>query len=106
MPPHRRSGSLPPMPIAVAGPHGLAACRFRLRILPFIAAPVKNKRGRLLLAKFPGARLPYDAGITALLYTAPDNMCNGANLAYERQTFYEVTVFDCIDTLPAATICC
>ncbi len=39
-------------------------------------------------------------GITgAAVYTRMHNMCNGANLAYRREVFYEVNGFDGIDSI-------
>jgi len=90
------------MPIAWPGPHGLGSLAASgLRILPFfIAAPVKIKEEGSLLAKFQALDFLTMQGITgASVYRRLHNMCNGANLAYERQTFYEVNGFDGIDTI-------
>jgi cellulose synthase/poly-beta-1,6-N-acetylglucosamine synthase-like glycosyltransferase len=77
----------------------LAAYRFAHPSL-FIAAPVKIKDEGSLLAKFQALDFLTMQGITgASVYRRLHNMCNGANLAYERQTFYDVNGFDGIDTI-------
>jgi cellulose synthase/poly-beta-1,6-N-acetylglucosamine synthase-like glycosyltransferase len=66
----------------------------------FIAAPVKIKDGTSLLSKFQALDFLTMQGITAAaVYKRFHNMCNGANLAYERKVFYEVDGFTGIDNI-------
>ena len=85
-----------------AGPQwisSLAAWR-RIHSSVFIAAPVKIKDGGSLLSKFQALDFLTMQGITgASVYRRLHNMCNGANLAYEKNIFYEVNGFQGIDTI-------
>jgi cellulose synthase/poly-beta-1,6-N-acetylglucosamine synthase-like glycosyltransferase len=66
----------------------------------FIAAPVKIKDGSSLLSKFQALDFLTMQGITgAAVFKKFHNMCNGANLAYEKEVFYEVDGFTGIDTI-------
>lgn len=67
----------------------------------FIAAPVKIvfQRGSLLLV-FQSLDFAILQGITgASVYKGIHNMCNGANLAYDKKTFYRVNGFAGIDNI-------
>jgi cellulose synthase/poly-beta-1,6-N-acetylglucosamine synthase-like glycosyltransferase len=64
----------------------------------FIAAPVKIIDFGNLLSKFQALDFLTMQGITgASVYKRLHNMCNGANLAYDRKTFYDVNGFEGID---------
>ena len=64
----------------------------------FIAAPVKIVDYKTLLSKFQALDFLTMQGITgASVHKRLHNMCNGANLAYERKTFYGVNGFEGID---------
>ncbi len=66
----------------------------------FIAAPVKIKEGSSLLSKFQALDFLTMQGITAgAVFKRFHNMCNGANLAYEKKVFYEVDGFTGIDAI-------
>ncbi|MEP6748066.1 MAG: glycosyltransferase [Bacteroidota bacterium] len=66
----------------------------------FIAAPVKIKDGSSLLSKFQALDFLTMQGITAAaVFKHFHNMCNGANLAYEKRIFYEVGGFTGIDNI-------
>ncbi|MEO5593737.1 MAG: glycosyltransferase [Chitinophagaceae bacterium] len=66
----------------------------------FIAAPVKIKDGRSVLSKFQALDFLTMQGITAAaVFKRAHNMCNGANLAYEKKVFYEVDGFTGIDKI-------
>jgi cellulose synthase/poly-beta-1,6-N-acetylglucosamine synthase-like glycosyltransferase len=66
----------------------------------FIAAPVKIKDGSSLLSKFQALDFLTMQGITAAaVFKRFHNMCNGANLAYEKKVFYEVDGFTGIDNI-------
>ena len=66
----------------------------------FIAAPVKIQEGRSVLSKFQAIDFLTMQGITAAaIYKRVHNMCNGANLAYTRQVFYEVGGFAGVDNI-------
>jgi cellulose synthase/poly-beta-1,6-N-acetylglucosamine synthase-like glycosyltransferase len=68
----------------------------------FIAAPVKIKTTRSLLAIFQTLDFLTLQGITgASVYKRIHSMCNGANLAYEKDAFNEVGGFLGIDNLPS-----
>lgn len=68
----------------------------------FIAAPVRIRGSHSLLAIFQSLDFLTLQGITgAAVYKRIHSMCNGANLAYEKQTFYEVKGFEKIDHLPS-----
>ncbi len=85
-----------------AGPRWVSslAAWHRLHATVFIAAPVKIKDGHSLLSKFQALDFLTMQGITgASVYKRLHNMCNGANLAYSRNVFYEVNGFKGIDTI-------
>src|SRR6188768_504739 len=64
----------------------------------FIAAPVMMKHGPGLLQTFQALDFLVLQGITAAsVQKRIHNMCNGANLAYERKVFFEVNGFYGID---------
>ena len=64
----------------------------------FIAAPVVLEYGSNLLQTFQTLDFLVLQGITAAsVQKRFHNMCNGANLAYKRQTFFEVNGFTGID---------
>ena len=66
----------------------------------FIAAPVKMSDTNSLLSKFQALDFLTMQGITgASVFKRFHNMCNGANLAYEKKVFYEVGGFSGIDTI-------
>ena len=66
----------------------------------FIAAPVKMSDINSLLSKFQALDFLTMQGITgASVFKRFHNMCNGANLAYEKKVFYEVGGFSGIDTI-------
>ncbi len=66
----------------------------------FIAAPVKMKDAGSLLAKFQALDFLTMQGITAAsVYKRFHNMCNGANLAYDKTAFEKVNGFSGIDTI-------
>jgi cellulose synthase/poly-beta-1,6-N-acetylglucosamine synthase-like glycosyltransferase len=71
----------------------------------FIAAPVRigdGAAGGSFLSIFQTLDFITLQGITgAAVYKNFHSMCNGANLAYEKKTFYEVEGFKGIDTLPS-----
>jgi cellulose synthase/poly-beta-1,6-N-acetylglucosamine synthase-like glycosyltransferase len=84
----------------VAGPQWLssiAACHYQTKKV-FIAAPVRIKEGDTLLSRFQALDFLTMQGITgAAAYKRFHNMCNGANLAYEKKVFHEVGGFNGID---------
>jgi len=64
----------------------------------FIAAPVVIQSNSSLLQTFQSLDFMVLQGITAAsVQKRIHNMCNGANLAYERKTFFEVNGFTGID---------
>lgn len=64
----------------------------------FIVSPVKIKPGNTLLSVFQGIDFAVLQGITAAsVHQRFHNMCNGANLAYEKAAFNEVGGFEQID---------
>ncbi len=64
----------------------------------FIAAPVRIQDGNSLLSKFQAIDFLTMQGITgAAVAKRFHNMCNGANLAYEKKVFNEVRGFNGID---------
>ncbi len=66
----------------------------------FIAAPVKMCDTNSVLSKFQALDFLTMQGITgASVFKRFHNMCNGANLAYEKKVFYEVGGFSGIDTI-------
>lgn len=65
-----------------------------------IVAPVRLEGGRSLLAVFQSLDFVILQGITAAsVYGKLHNMCNGANLAYEKAAFNAVNGFEGIDHL-------
>ena len=86
----------------VAGPDWLQtiAAYYQQSKNIFIAAPVKIKDGSSLLSKFQALDFLTMQGITAgAVFKRFHNMCNGANLAYEKQLFYQVDGFTGIDNI-------
>lgn len=85
-----------------AGPHWLkniAAYYVQSKNI-FIAAPVKIRDGSSLLSKFQALDFLTMQGITgAAVFKRFHNMCNGANLAYEKKVFYEVDGFNGVDAI-------
>ncbi|HEY4290787.1 MAG TPA: glycosyltransferase [Puia sp.] len=69
----------------------------------FIAAPVRIAGGcSSFLSVFQTLDFLTLQGITgAAVFSRFHSMCNGANLAYERKTFYEVEGFKGIDAIPS-----
>jgi cellulose synthase/poly-beta-1,6-N-acetylglucosamine synthase-like glycosyltransferase len=66
----------------------------------FIAAPVKMNPGRSILSIFQSLDFLILQGITgASVHNHFHNMCNGANLAYEKKAFMEVDGFEGIDSI-------
>ncbi len=66
----------------------------------FIAAPVKITTNRSLLSVFQSLDFITLQGITAAsVFKRFHSMCNGANLAYEKDAFYEVNGFAGIDNI-------
>jgi cellulose synthase/poly-beta-1,6-N-acetylglucosamine synthase-like glycosyltransferase len=66
----------------------------------FIAAPVKYSGNNSLLQIFQSIDFMTLQGITAASVSAHfHTMCNGANLAYQKQAFLEVNGFEGIDTV-------
>lgn len=64
----------------------------------FIAAPVKLTHDHTVLQLFQSLDFLVLQGITAAaVQLRLHNMCNGANLAYERKAFYELNGFDGVD---------
>ena len=64
----------------------------------FIAAPVKIDTSRTLLSIFQALDFLCLQGITAAsVYNRFHNMCNGANLAYQKAVFHKVDGFQGID---------
>ncbi|HEX5023799.1 MAG TPA: glycosyltransferase [Agriterribacter sp.] len=64
----------------------------------FIAAPVKIEPGRSILSVFQSIDFAILQGITAAsVYKKFHNMCNGANMAYEKNAFEKVGGFSHID---------
>ena len=77
----------------------IAACHRQTNNV-FIAAPVKIQDGASLLSKFQALDFLTMQGITAAaVFKRFHNMCNGANLAYEKKVFHEVGGFAGIDTI-------
>lgn len=73
---------------------------YRISGKKFIAAPVKINSGHSLLSRFQSLDFLTMQGITAaVVYKQFMNMCNGANLAYEKAVFFEVGGFSGIDTI-------
>ena len=63
-----------------------------------IVAPVEIKLRKTLLSIFQSMDFAVLQGITAVAVTGKlHNMCNGANLAYEKQVFHDVGGFNGID---------
>jgi cellulose synthase/poly-beta-1,6-N-acetylglucosamine synthase-like glycosyltransferase len=70
----------------------------------FIAAPVIITNDNSLLSKFQALDFLTMQGITGAAVSRHFHyMCNGANLAYTKETFYEVKGFEGIDSI---AICC
>jgi cellulose synthase/poly-beta-1,6-N-acetylglucosamine synthase-like glycosyltransferase len=68
----------------------------------FIAAPVKIDAGHSFLSIFQTLDFIMLQGITgAAVHKKFHSMCNGANLAYEKKSFYEVEGFRDIDDIPS-----
>jgi cellulose synthase/poly-beta-1,6-N-acetylglucosamine synthase-like glycosyltransferase len=68
----------------------------------FIAAPVMIKSTQTVLSVFQSLDFLTLQGITgASVHSRFHSMCNGANLAYEREAFYEVKGFEGIDQIPS-----
>ena len=68
----------------------------------FIAAPVRIDGGPSLLSAFQTLDFITLQGITgASVFKKFHSMCNGANLAYEKNVFYEVAGFREIDHIPS-----
>jgi cellulose synthase/poly-beta-1,6-N-acetylglucosamine synthase-like glycosyltransferase len=66
----------------------------------FIVAPVKIKPGRRVLSVFQSIDFAILQGITAAgVHTGFHRMCNGADLAYEREAFLSVNGFEGIDRI-------
>jgi cellulose synthase/poly-beta-1,6-N-acetylglucosamine synthase-like glycosyltransferase len=66
----------------------------------FIAAPVLIQNNSMLLQTFQSLDFMVLQGITAAsVQKRIHNMCNGANLAYERKAFFEVNGFTGIDQI-------
>lgn len=66
----------------------------------FIAAPVKIKHYNNILSVFQSMDFAILQGITgASVYKNIHSMCNGANLAYEKEAFYAVNGFAGIDNI-------
>jgi len=86
----------------VAGPDWLRtiAAWYQQSKNVFIAAPVKIQYGNSLLSKFQALDFTTMQGITAAaVFKRFHNMCNGANLAYEKKVFYETGGFTGIDNI-------
>ena len=93
----------------VAGPNWLTALAalYQRRGAKFIAAPVRiggvraGERPHSLLGIFQTLDFITLQGITgAAVHKRIHSMCNGANLAYPREVFFEVGGFQGIDQLP------
>ncbi|HVM87475.1 MAG TPA: glycosyltransferase [Puia sp.] len=68
----------------------------------FIAAPVKISAGESILSIFQTLDFIALQGITgASVFKKFHSMCNGANLAYEKNVFHEVNGFRGIDNIPS-----
>jgi cellulose synthase/poly-beta-1,6-N-acetylglucosamine synthase-like glycosyltransferase len=68
----------------------------------FIAAPVMINSSQTVLSVFQSLDFLTLQGITgASVHSRFHSMCNGANLAYEREAFYEVKGFEGIDQIPS-----
>ena len=66
----------------------------------FIAAPVNFHKEKNLFEKFQSLDFLGMIGVTgAVIHRRFMNMCNGANLAYDKKTFYAVNGFEGIDQL-------
>ncbi len=66
----------------------------------FVAAPVAFSNDRTILSTFQNLDFICLQGITAASVSAGfHSMCNGANLAYKKSTFYEVDGFNGIDAI-------
>ncbi|MDE3143823.1 MAG: glycosyltransferase [Bacteroidota bacterium] len=66
----------------------------------FVAAPVAFSNNGTILSTFQNLDFTTLQGITAASVSAGfHSMCNGANLAYKRSTFYEVNGFNGIDKI-------
>jgi cellulose synthase/poly-beta-1,6-N-acetylglucosamine synthase-like glycosyltransferase len=73
---------------------------FELQGARFIAAPVNFTRERNLTERFQSLDMMGMMGVTGSgIFLKMNQMCNGANLAYPRATFFEVGGFDQIDHL-------
>ncbi len=73
---------------------------YEQKALKFIAAPVNFHCEKSLLEKFQSLDFVGMMGITgAGIEGQFMNMCNGANLAYDKKTFFEVNGFNGIDHL-------
>lgn len=65
-----------------------------------ISAPVVFQNHSSLLQRFQALDFMVLQGITgASVYKKAHSMCNGANLSYEKQAFFEVNGFEGIDTI-------
>lgn len=68
----------------------------------FIAAPVKMNSSNSILGVFQSLDFLALQGITgASVYKSVHSMCNGANLAYTRESFFEVNGFEGINDIPS-----
>jgi poly-beta-1,6-N-acetyl-D-glucosamine synthase len=77
----------------------IAACKEDKQAV-FIAAPVVINCNSSIVQLFQAMDFMVLQGITgAAVYKGKMSMCNGANLAYERKSFYEVNGFTDIDTI-------
>lgn len=75
----------------------IAACKEETNAI-FIAAPVVMQNKFTLLQTFQSLDFLMLQGITAAaVQKRMHNMCNGANLAYERKAFFEVNGFSGVD---------
>lgn len=86
----------------IAGPEWIKTLAdFHARSKPFfIAAPVKIAYNNSFLSTFQAMDFAILQGITAASVSKKfHSMCNGANLAYEKQVFYAVNGFDGIDDI-------
>ncbi len=99
----------------IAEPEWLAtlAAFYEQQGAKFIAAPVRiggvraGQRPTSLLGIFQTLDFITLQGITgAAVSRRIHSMCNGANLAYPREVFFEVGGFSGIDQIPSGMICC
>ncbi len=92
------------MPIAKCPPPGYLSITsfYQSTGAKFIAAPVKMMGDKTLLGVFQTLDFLTLQGITgASVYKRFHTMCNGANLAYPKETFIEVNGFEGIDNIPS-----